>query len=94
MLKYELLSPAGNFAMLSAAVDAGADAVYFGIQGFNMRAAAKNFAVTDLKEIAECLEELKRVYNRGFSSGFFIKMPTNDDFSKSDFIFFAEHHHR
>lgn len=50
-LKYELLSPAGNFAMLHAAVDAGADAVYFGLQSFNMRATAKNFTIKDLPEI-------------------------------------------
>lgn len=49
--KYELLAPVGNFAMLRAAVDAGADAVFLGIEGFNMRAAAKNFSVEDLTEI-------------------------------------------
>ncbi len=49
--KYELLSPAGNFAMLHAAVDAGADAVYFGLQSFNMRATAKNFTIKDLPEM-------------------------------------------
>lgn len=49
--KYELLSPVGNFAMLHAAVDAGADAVYFGLQSFNMRATAKNFTIKDLDEI-------------------------------------------
>lgn len=51
--KYELLAPVGNFAMLHAAVDAGANAVFFGIEGFNMRAAAKNFTIKDLKEISE-----------------------------------------
>ncbi len=49
--KYELLAPVGNFAMLNAAVDAGADAVFLGLEGFNMRAAAKNFQIEDLKEI-------------------------------------------
>lgn len=49
--KYELLSPVGNFAMLHAAVDAGADAVYFGLQSFNMRATAKNFIIKDLPEM-------------------------------------------
>jgi len=56
--KYELLSPAGNFAMLHAAVDAGADAVYFGLQSFNMRATAKNFMIKDLSE-------MRRVCNLG-----------------------------
>jgi len=49
--RYELLAPAGDFASLHAAVSAGADAVYFGIKGFNMRAGAKNFAIRDLKRI-------------------------------------------
>ena len=51
--RYELLAPAGDFPMLSAAVNAGADAVYFGLQEFSMRAAAKNFTINDLDEIAE-----------------------------------------
>jgi U32 family peptidase len=45
----EILAPAGNFAMLNAAVNAGADAVYFGIKGFNMRESATNFTIEDLK---------------------------------------------
>ncbi len=49
--KYELLAPAGDFSMLSAAVNAGADAVYFGIKGFNMRVSAKNFTLEDLDKI-------------------------------------------
>ncbi len=49
--KYELLAPAGDFSMLSAAVNAGADAVYFGLNEFSMRAAAKNFTIKDLDEI-------------------------------------------
>ena len=35
-------------------------------------------------EIQQGIEELKKVYNRGFSSGFYFKMPTSDDFSYSD----------
>jgi len=50
--KYELLAPAGDFSMLSAAVNAGANAVYFGLQDFTMRTAAKNFTIKDLDEIA------------------------------------------
>ncbi len=46
----EILAPAGNFAMLQSAVNAGADAVYFGIKGFNMRESANNFSIEDLKE--------------------------------------------
>ena len=51
MAKYELLAPAGNFPMLVAAVNAGADAVYFGLQEFSMRATAKNFTIKDLDKI-------------------------------------------
>lgn len=35
-------------------------------------------------EINKLLQELNNVYNRGFSTGFYIKMPTNDDFSYSE----------
>jgi len=59
-MKYELLSPVGNFAMLHAAVDAGADAVYFGLQSFNMRATAKNFTIKDLPEIRKVCNSGKR----------------------------------
>ena len=51
MKKYELLAPAGDFSMLSAAVNAEADAVYFGLKEFSMRAAAKNFTIKDLEEV-------------------------------------------
>jgi U32 family peptidase len=36
------------------------------------------------EEIQESLQELKKVYNRGFSSGFYLGLPTLDDFTKSD----------
>ena len=36
------------------------------------------------KELKESLKELSKVYNRGFSSGFYIKMPTSDDFSYTE----------
>ena len=36
------------------------------------------------EEIKEKLNELKKVYNRGFSSGFYLGLPTSDDFSKSE----------
>lgn len=49
----ELMAPAGDMISLRAALDSGADAVYFGIVSMNMRANAKNFAVEDLPEIAE-----------------------------------------
>ena len=47
----ELLAPAGNFECVRAAVENGADAVYFGLQnGFNARARADNHALGDLGE--------------------------------------------
>jgi len=59
MKKYELLAPAGNFAMLVAAVEAGADAIYFGLDKFGMRANAKNFSIKDLEKIGKICEEKK-----------------------------------
>ncbi|RMD74997.1 MAG: U32 family peptidase [Lentisphaerae bacterium] len=48
----ELLAPAGDLASLHAAIDAGCNAVYFGIRsGFNMRVGARNFAVSDLPRL-------------------------------------------
>lgn len=51
--KPELLAPAGNFTMLRSAVNAGVDAVYFGLQNLSMRAKANNFQLSDLPEIVE-----------------------------------------
>jgi putative protease len=48
----ELLAPDGNFESLMAAIQGGADAVYFGVGKLNMRAgSSKNFSVSDLEEI-------------------------------------------
>ena len=50
----ELLSPAGSFESLNAAIKAGANAVYFGVEQLNMRArAAKPFTIADLSLISE-----------------------------------------
>lgn len=49
----ELLAPAGGFDSLAAAIRAGADSVYFGIEKLNMRSrSSANFAIADLKKIA------------------------------------------
>jgi putative protease len=53
MKKYELLAPAGDFSMLVAAINAGADAVYFGLKEFSLRANAGNFELKDLNKIKE-----------------------------------------
>ena len=50
-MKPELVSPAGNFVSLRAAIDAKADAVYFGIDEFNLRKNAGNFSPKSIKEI-------------------------------------------
>lgn len=50
MKKPELLSPAGDFDCLKAAVQNGADSVYFGANFFNARASASNFNNDLLKE--------------------------------------------
>lgn len=62
MKRPEILAPAGDFTCLQAAIDAGADAVYFGLGTFNMRArSGVNFKVEDLPEIARrCGEKVKR----------------------------------
>jgi putative protease len=50
----EILSPAGCYASLQAAIDAGADAVYFGLAQLNMRARSRrSFHLKDLPEIME-----------------------------------------
>jgi len=49
----ELLSPVRDFSSLSAAIKSGADAVYLGLEGYNMRAHAANFRLGDLKKSAE-----------------------------------------
>ena len=51
--KIELLSPAGSFESLRAAINGGADAVYFGVEQLNMRAkSANSFSVKDIKQVA------------------------------------------
>jgi len=58
--KYELMAPAGNFPMLSAALNAGADAVYFGLNDYSMRASTKNFTLADLDEMRELCDSSPR----------------------------------
>ncbi len=53
MKKPEILSPVQDFTSLSAAINSGADAVFFGVLGFNMRATAKNFTILDIPKIVE-----------------------------------------
>lgn len=54
----EIMAPAGNFECLSAAIQGGADSVYFGIGRLNMRShSANNFAPEDLPEIVRICRE-------------------------------------
>jgi len=59
----ELLAPAGDRTCLVAAIENGADAVYFGLQGHNARARAANFDAADL---AETMATLHRRGVRGY----------------------------
>ncbi|MDR1671480.1 MAG: U32 family peptidase [Alistipes sp.] len=48
----EIMAPVGSWEALAAAIDAGADSVYFGVEGLNMRArSSANFTLDDLAEI-------------------------------------------
>lgn len=60
----EIMAPAGSWEALRAAIQGGANSVYFGIEQLNMRArASNNFTLEDLREIAEvCNKEGVRTY--------------------------------
>ena len=61
--KPELMAPAGNWTMLSAVVNSGADAVYFGVEKLNMRSKAVNFKLNELgKLIAYCKQKRVKTY--------------------------------
>ncbi len=52
------MAPAGNFECLQAAIQGGADSVYFGVEKLNMRShSANNFKMTDLAEIVRICSE-------------------------------------
>ena len=51
----ELLAPAGDWECARAAVENGADAIYFGLERFNARMRARNFTETDLPALMEFL---------------------------------------
>ncbi|MBW2977208.1 U32 family peptidase, partial [Candidatus Woesearchaeota archaeon] len=57
--KPELISPAGDWISLRAAVQAKADAIYFGLKEFNMRATAKNFKLSELKKVVDICHKNK-----------------------------------
>lgn len=58
MIKPKILSPVGYFDSLQAAIDAKADAIYFGIQNLNMRSlSSNNFTLEDLPKIAQICKD-------------------------------------
>ena len=55
---FEIMAPVGSYESLMAAIQGGADSVYFGIEGLNMRArSSNNFTTDDLHKIASICEE-------------------------------------
>lgn len=64
MDKYEIMAPVGSRESLAAALQAGADSIYFGIESLNMRAhSASKFTITDLRDIAaQCKEHGVKSY--------------------------------
>ncbi|WP_235317635.1 peptidase U32 family protein [Porphyromonas sp. COT-108 OH2963] len=54
----EIMAPVGSFEALHAAIQGGADSVYFGIQGLNMRSnSSRSFQNEDLKEVVRLCKE-------------------------------------
>lgn len=55
---FEIMAPVGSYESLRSAINAGADAVYFGVEGLNMRARSSvNFTLDDLRRIAGICDE-------------------------------------
>lgn len=71
--KIEILAPAGSFESLTAAVRAGADAVYIGAQSFSARASAANFSE------AEIFEAAKYCHSRGVKLHLALNTLVRDD---------------
>lgn len=61
---FEIMAPVGSYESLSAALQGGADAVYFGVEGLNMRArSSANFTLEDLANIVRiCTEKGVNTY--------------------------------
>ena len=56
--RLEIMAPAGNFECLRAAIQAGADSVYFGVEKLNMRShSANNFTMEDLGQVCGICRE-------------------------------------
>lgn len=56
----EIMAPAGSYESLMAAIQGGADSVYFGVEQLNMRAASSNnFTIDDLRKIVSTCKKNK-----------------------------------
>ena len=61
---FEIMAPVGSRESLAAAIQAGADSIYFGIENLNMRARSANtFTIDDLREIARLYKMKYRAKN-------------------------------
>ena len=57
---FEIMAPVGSYESLSAALQGGADSVYFGVEGLNMRArSSANFTLDDLQHIVQLCNKKK-----------------------------------
>ena len=55
---FEIMAPVGSYESLWSAIHAGADAIYFGVEGLNMRSRSSvNFTLDDLREISRICDE-------------------------------------
>jgi putative protease len=59
MANVEIMSPAGSFEALRAAIKAKADSVYFGVGKLNMRAKSANFRLSDLEKVSAICKKNK-----------------------------------
>ena len=58
--KPELVVPAGDWSSLGAAIEGGADSVYFGVKGWSMRQRADNFDPLEIKKVMKLLHDAGR----------------------------------
>ena len=84
------MAPAGGFDALQAALDSGADSIYFGVDQLNMRArATMNFTLGDLEEIAQPWDDeearnfLKIVRSRKLTRYFLHEYDGEEDYNPS-----------
>jgi U32 family peptidase len=70
----EIMAPAGSYDSLTAAIQGGADSIYFGAEQLNMRAgSSNNFTLDDLRKIAGICKE------NGLKSYLTVNVPVYDD---------------